>query len=314
MRTYRLKLKPKSSFITPWQADTIFGSLCWIMAWRKGAESLTQFLSEYRKGNPCFILSDGMPGDLLPAPVYLPLILKTDDYQKAKSLKKTAWLRPDEFEMLRKGNFELEGHESIKPFKTFTTLHSSINRLTGTTGDEGSLFELEEYVFDFKAAKADYISVYLKIREGFEDMVMSLFRDLALSGYGAKKSAGKGSFEIMGELVEFKNFDAFKEANAFVTLSNFVPAPDDPADGYYRTMVKYGKLGGEYTFTDNPFKRPIVMITTGSTFLVKETYKPYYGCMIINIAPSRPEIIHYGYAFAVPVSLRLNALEIVNTC
>ncbi len=305
MKTYRLKLKPQSSFLTPWQADTIFGSLCWIIAWRKGADALAQFLNEYKSGNPTFILSDGMPGDLLPAPVHLPLIVKTDDYQKVKSLKKTAWLKPDEFELLRKGQFDLQHHETIKPFKPFTTLHSSINRLTGTTGDEGSLFELEEYALDKNDTKADYLSVYLKIRTGHEDAIMSLFKDLSLSGYGAKKSAGKGNFEIIGGLEEFKGFDVFNEANAFIALSNFVPAPKDPTDGYYKTIVKYGKLGGEYTFSGNPFKKPLMMLTTGSAFRTKESPKPYYGRMVADIAPAMSEVVHYGYAFAVPTTINI---------
>ncbi len=307
MKTYRLKLKPQSSFLTPWQADTIFGSLCWIMAWRKGADALAKFLDEYKNDNPPFVLSDGMPGDLLPAPAYLSLIVKTNDYQKAKSLKKTAWLKPDEFEILREGHFDLDRHESIKPFKPFTTLHSSINRLTGTTGDEGSLFELEEQAFDTEDAKANYLSVYLKIRAGYEDTIMSLFRDLSLSGYGAKKSAGKGSFEIIDGLEPFDTFDGLGNANGFVSLSNFVPSKHDPTEGFYRTIVKYGKLGGEYTFSGNPFKKPLVMLCAGSSFYTQGQVRPYYGRMIESIAPSKPEVVQYGYAFAVPVAIDLGS-------
>lgn len=305
MKTYRLKLKPQSSFLTPLHADTVFGSLCWIMAWRRGKDELAKFLDEYKDGNPAFILSDGMPGDLLPAPIHLPLIVNTDDYQEAKSLKKTAWLKPDEFEMLRRGQFDVRQHENIKPFKPFTTLHSSINRLSGTTGDEGLLFELEEYALNTRESRSDHISIYLKIKDGYEDMVMSLFRDLSLSGYGSKKSVGKGSFDIIGGLDEFKRFEAFDSSNAFISLSNFVPAPDDPTEGYYKTIVKYGKLGGEYTFSGNPFKKPILMLGTGSIFFTNGVLKPYYGRVIECIAPAIPNVVHYGYAFAVPSYLRL---------
>lgn len=92
MKTYRLKLKPKTSFLTPWQADTIFGNLCWIMVWRDGEEALVRFLEEYKNGNPPFVVSDGMPGDFLPAPAHLSLMTKTsetfDEYKKAKDVKK----------------------------------------------------------------------------------------------------------------------------------------------------------------------------------------------------------------------------------
>lgn len=302
MKTYRLKLKPKSSFLTPWQSDTIFGGLCWAMAWRKGKAELAQFLNEYKTGNPAFILSDGMPGDLLPAPAHLSLIVKTDDYQKAKNLKKIAWLKPVDFEMLRKGHFKADLYENIKPFKPFTTMHSSINRITGTTGDDGSLFELLEYNLDAKETNADYLSVYLKIREGYEDTVMSLFSDLSSSGYGAKKSSGKGSFELAGGLEEFNGFSAFSGANAFISLSNFMPAPDDPTEGYYKTLVKYGKLGAEYAFSGTPFKKPLLLLTTGSVFRVN-SIKPFYGQMVKGVVTAICDIVQYGYAFDVPATV-----------
>lgn len=68
-------------------------------------------------------------------------------------------------------------------------------------------------------------------------------------------------------------------------------------------MVKYGKLGGEYTFSRNPFKKPLIMLTAGSVFRVQQSVKPFYGRMIEGIAPSKPEVVHYGYAFSVPIKL-----------
>ncbi len=308
MKTYRLTIKPHSSFLTPWQADTIFGSLCWIMAWREGGNALTEFLLEYKNGNPVFILSDGMPGDLLPAPAHFSLMSpesKTyEDYQERKKLKKISWLTPDQFESIRNGRLGTQPEESIKAFNAFTTLHSSINRISGTTGDEGSLFELEESAL----ASENTISIYLKIKDGWEAKVFSLFKDLSLMGYGKKKSVGKGSFEIIGELEPFNQFSNFDDANGFVSLSNFVPAKNDPTEGFYKMLVKYGKLGGEFTFSKNPFKKPLMMLTTGSAFYVEGNIKPFYGRMVEGLAPAKPEVVQYGYAFAVPIRMEvLNA-------
>ncbi|MEK7846008.1 MAG: hypothetical protein AAB257_03490, partial [Nitrospinota bacterium] len=80
-----------------------------------------------------------------------------------------------------------------------------------------------------------------------------------------------------------------------------VPSKNDPTEGFYKTMVKYGKLGGEFTFSGNPFKKPLVMLTTGSSFYVKGKMKHFYGRMIEKIAPSKTDVVHYGYAFAVPM-------------
>ena len=307
MKTYRLNIKPHSSFLTPWQADTIFGSLCWIMAWREGKDTLAKVLEDYRNGNPLFVLSDGFPADLLPAPAHLSLMTPEgetlEDYQNGKKLKKIAWLTWEEFEFVRNGKINTQFQENPKTFKTFTTLHSSINRITGTTGDEGSLFELEEYAIEANELKTETLSIYLKIKDGWEEKVFSLFKDLSLMGYGRKKSIGKGSFEIIGGLEPFDKFDDFKGENGFISLSNFVPAKNDPTEGFYKTLVKYGKLGGEFTFSKNPFKKPLMMLAAGSSFHVEGNIKPFYGRMVDRVSPAKPEVVHYGYAFSVPICL-----------
>lgn len=82
------------------------------------------------------------------------------------------------FESVRKGNLDITAVKSVKAFKTFTTLHSSINRISGTTGDEGSLFELEEYALEKDQLNAETISIYLKIKDGWEEKVLTLFREM----------------------------------------------------------------------------------------------------------------------------------------
>ena len=304
MKTYLLRIKPHGSFLTPWQADTIFGSLCWVMAWRQGEAILAQFLEDCKNGNPPFVLSDGFPGDRLPAPLHMPLMApkseSLEDYQNAKRLKKVLWLTPKNFESVRNGKMEIQ-FQDVKAFETFTTLHSSINRITGTTGDEGSLFELEEYTLESGGSEIETISIYLKIKDGWEEKVFSLFKDLSLMGYGRKKSIGKGSFEIVGKLEPFNKFDNFNGATGFVSLSNFVPAKNDPTDGFYKTFVKYGKLGGEFTFSGNPFKKPLMMLTAGSCFYEERGIRQFYGRMVEGIAPAKAEVVHYGYAFAAPM-------------
>lgn len=276
------------------------------MAWREGEGALANFLQEYKDGNPSFVLSDGMPGDFLPAPAHMSLMASITesyaDYQSAKKLKKVAWLKPDEFEAVREGAMTIQPKARINPFKAFSTMHSSINRLTGTTGDEGSLFELPEYAL---VANEETISIYLKIRGGEEERTFSLFKDLSRMGYGKKKSIGKGSFEIVGEFEPFEKFDHIDGGNGFISLSNFVPSKDDPTSGFYMTIVKYGKLGGEYAFSEKPFKKPLIMLSAGSAFYVTGAVKPFYGRIVEGIAPAKPAVVQYGYAFAVPVRLAI---------
>ncbi len=303
MKTYRLKIKLLNSFATPWHADTLFGSICWLIAWRYGTETLVNLLKDYIDKEPPFLLSDGFPGDLFPSPVHLPLMFDdaTDynDYRGRKYIKDIAFLDADDFQKIRQGYQTLPHKMESKPFQPVNTIHNSINRMTGTTGDEGSLYEIEEWTLK----NTDTISFYLKIKDGWEERVSGFFHELALSGYGKKKSIGKGSFEVVGEMEPFDAVNDFEGSNGFMALNNFMPSPNDPVDGFYKTTVKYGKLGGEYTFCGNPFKKPLVMISAGSVFRANGEVKDYYGRMVPNVSPVLANVVHYGYAFAVPLKI-----------
>lgn len=90
-----------------------------------------------------------------------------------------------------------------------------------------------------------------------------------------------------------------------MSLSSFCPDETDPTEGLYKTFVKYGKLGEEFTFCGNPFKKPLLMIKPGSAFKTDGKPKEYYGRMVDKIAPAKEsEVIQYAFAFAVPVVFR----------
>ncbi|MFN3467310.1 MAG: type III-A CRISPR-associated RAMP protein Csm4, partial [Candidatus Brocadiales bacterium] len=116
METYRLRLKLVSSFITPWQADTIFGSLCWTFVRHYGAQKLKEFLTLYREGQPPFILSSGFPGNLLPVPLSAHFIFMNhtneppaiEIYEKLKTIKKLPFIKINQFnDILHLRSFEV---------------------------------------------------------------------------------------------------------------------------------------------------------------------------------------------------------------
>jgi len=132
------------------------------------------------------------------------------------------------------------------------------------------------------------------------------------TGYGLKKSSGFGQFEASlltplqrrGEhdvLTDY--FQEPKDANGFITLSNYLPANDDGiTDYYYDYMVKYGKLGEEYSSSGMPFKYPIIFFKEGSCFKT-DTIKEYYGrCTAEGEISNKKEVIQMGIAF----TLRMN--------
>lgn len=291
MRTYKINLKIHGNIMTPFQSDTIFGHLCWVVAHQEGERALEDFLEPFKRGSPPFILSDGFPAQWFPRPMSAEFLAL--DYENKKELKKIEFIDFDAFNSIRFGR-RCKVSASDIPISVVSLPHNTINRLTNTTLSEGGVYNLKEYVIQD-------VTIYCKVvSEDWKERVLKIFKDLSNTGYGRKKSIGKGQFSIR----EVHNFDfpEVKEANGFVTLSNFCPAENDPTEGLYKTFVKYGKLGEEFTFCGNPFKRPLLMIKAGSVFKTGGNPKEFYGRTVQDrISPAKPEVVQYAYAFAVPI-------------
>jgi CRISPR-associated protein Csm4 len=304
MHTYRIDLAVPAGFMTPWQSDTLFGHLCWA-AERQGNfanfQGASGLIGLFCSGKPAFVLSDGFPAGMLPAPVTLKSRLAqtvtgldSSGYALLKQAKKRDYLSLAQFQAFQRGELpDLSGE--AQGFVATTTLHNRINRFTNTTGDSGSLFERDQ-IF----APEGRVQVYASVREGFADDLRLLFELLCRSGFGAKKSSGKGVCSL--EAFEpFDGFDAVERPTGFVTLSHYVPAKEDPTDGSWKTVVKYGKLGEEKTHCGNPFKKPLIMLRPGAVFRATNV-QPYYGRLVENIAYTDPDVVQNGFALAVPIS------------
>lgn len=191
------------------------------------------------------------------------------------------------------GRIRPQIHDGL--FESIITLHNTIDRLTNRTLSEGGFYRLEE-IF------TPNINIYVKVTsEAWKDRVVSLFNDLSKVGYGKKKSIGKGQFSVE-EVIEFR-FPPIEKANGFVTISNFCPAENDPTEGLYKTLLKYGKLSEGFASCGNPFKRPLLMIKTGSVFWTGGQPKEFYGRIVQDgISPAKPEVVQYAYAFTVPLA------------
>ena len=112
-------------------------------------------------------------------------------------------------------------------------------------------------------------------RDGLRILMESL-EMLGRTGFGADVSVGHGGFEIREGPVARDDLDDVSNANGFVALSTYQPHPSDPVDGYWRTIVKYGKMAPE--FHDSVvFKRPQVMLAPGACFRTSGQPRPFYG-------------------------------------
>ena len=292
MKTYKLQLRLKSGTITPFHADTVFGHLCWMVAYQQGDEGVRGFLKPFKVGNPPFLLSDGFPDDYLPKP--LGAQFAVSDVSQLKKYKNINFITLDDFNGFRTAA-KIAPKVIPSPVETRLTPHNSISRSTNSTLPEGGLYSLEEHF-------SPIVSIYLKtISEQWKDKIIQLFTDLSMSGYGRKKSIGKGDFTVES-CEEFNGFPEIAGADGFVALSHFCPAESDPTDGMYKIFNKYGKLGDRFTFCGNAFKRPLVMFRPGAIFRTGTRPHDHYGRLIDeSIAPAKPEVIQYAYAFAIPI-------------
>ncbi len=327
---HRLRLQPHSATLSPWQADTLFGHLCWEAFFKDGAKGLADFLAPFHAGTPPFVLSDGFPDDKFPRPLVPPQrwvhASKAESEQamaNAKKDKGIAWLTQTQFEqMLRSESPQLSGDPTLFASPRLV-LKNQINRLTGTTAgaeddeEAGNLYsetELRQYrtVRDEQTNRDKHVPVPVTIylwaeSQAKADEAKVWFDSLARGGYGKKKSVGYGRFDVLG--MDSVTLTTPDDANAFVALANFVPAATDPVDGYYKTLVKYGKLGEAAVLNGaalSPYKIPLVMLTAGSTFRSKLP-RNFVGRLVSNIHRENSTIVQGAFAPVVP--MRLPAAE-----
>ncbi|MFH0775903.1 MAG: hypothetical protein V2A53_10560 [bacterium] len=355
MNEFRVRLKLLSSVATPFQADTIFGHLCWAYRYTKGESALMGLLDN---PIPPLLVSNGFPDGFLPMPSlrqisYKELKALSERYYPDKvkgmavirGLFQRRWLSVPVWEMVKDNlsqrllaekclkmeicpkTFDLRDKrctlslekcpqlslqeltlrdknaciEKEENEKEETILRTSIDRLTGQA-KKGRLYETKEGFYQPEAR----LAIFIKTRDLTLEDIRELFGCIAMNGYGKDKSTGKGRVS----LVDVRNALALPVAdkpNAFVTLSSYVPQKNDSIEGYYRTIVKYGKLGEEHASSQliSPFKKPLLMFSAGSIFKLKGSpINDWYGGLVSDIHYKEAGIKQYGYAF--PIGVRIN--------
>lgn len=302
MKTVRIKLKPLGSFLTDWSSDTITGALLWVYARRFGAVALGQLISAFLKNEPPFILSSGFPGDLLPRP-FIPQpsqqVTTLKQIEEGKKLKKSHWVSLGMFNNLRHGQMH-KPEEISKPLWTEVVMHNQVSRISGSTGEGGELYPVDEQFLDVGYYR--HISVYAHVRPDWSDLLTEMFSDLGHTGLGARSSTGKGAFTVE-EVAVFNGFSDPPEINGYILLGNIVPKTTDPARGYFKVTIKRGKLGEEYAKLPNPFKKPLVMLVPGSVLYSTTSLAGWLGRFVEDIAPAAPQVVHCGMAMIIPAWL-----------
>lgn len=146
------------------------------------------------------------------------------------------------------------------------------------------------------------LTLYTFVVEEWIEPLRQLLIDLGRNGLGARASIGRGHFEVVsGE--PFEGFTSVPEANGFITLGHMIPAAGDPIRGYYKTLVKRGRLGEDRSHWPRVFKKPLVFLQPGSAFYESQTRRMFAGRMVTSVVPEIEDVVHCGIAMVLPVRL-----------
>jgi CRISPR-associated protein Csm4 len=273
MKLIRFRLKPKTAWMgpSPWQADTIAGLLAVVYARATTPERAAEDLIEpWRRGEPTLVVSDAFPGDLLPAPANL-ATLGDAPAEPGKKDRRPRWLNRTEF-----GSVQLAKPpfvpERDKPFREVVRMRNVIDRVVNSTGESGNLYEAAGEMLRYD----EYLTIYARVEEGREQWAAGLFGLLAESGYGADAPVGAGEVEMVGGPEAVTELEPADATGGWVSLSTFQPAKADPTEGYWRSFVKYGKLGPDFA-VGSVFKYPQWMLRAGACFRDEGPRREWYG-------------------------------------
>jgi CRISPR-associated protein Csm4 len=316
MKLVRFRLIPKGSWRTPWDADTLMSMLATAGARAHGSAWLEgELLAPWLCGRPPFVVSDACPQDLLPAPAFLPLLTWPDE--KRKRVKKAAFLTGEQFAALQHAEQpvlpETTGAESgfaasAACIRSEVRLRNTLDRLTNTTGNAGSLYPLSAMSL---ANEFTYLSIYARVAPGKEELLRDLLGLLSEMGFGADASVGSGHFDVVGKWDDAMQLEEVQGADSWISLSTFQPAPADPVAGYWQSFVKYGKLGPDFG-VEQVFKRPQWMLRAGACFRSPESVRDWYGRLVSTEELLPPDTVeklaargirpvHPAFALAVPM-------------
>ena len=280
MSTWKAEIKLKSRLVTPLFGDTLFGHIVWGIARHMGEEAVTHFLDEF-EATP-FVVSSAFPHDFLPKPLLIQELPENIPYQDIKNLKKIRYIpaslvlkgEPITYEKILEGN-----KQNNIEFNEFYRMHNTCNRLEGGTVEGTGLYEIEETWY---CSSQSYPLFDFYIVSQISESEIKKYLTWAFeAGYGADASTGAGNIELATlKQVSFPEIGSRAMAlGPFCVLKDSYTRLDLLAD----VFVRRGKLGVEFSQYMNPFKKPIVFYTEGSTFNWDSNRPCYIGALLKNI-------------------------------
>jgi CRISPR-associated protein Csm4 len=342
LKIYRIKIKPLSGFGTPLKGDTLFGHFCWqiINDEKLCGKSLEVLLENYQE-SPFIVFSSAYPifnienkiyyafktPDMPPDKIFDLPEDKRERIKKRKEFKAKKWMliKEDEKFISFKGleffsdkelidkaalNVSKEllkrlRYEGSKQFiRFFNQAHNTINRITGTTGEDRFAPFVEEQMVYYPETE---LALFIGIEESLLNIeqVLSGLRRIGECGFGKDASSGLGKFKVSKEEeIDLKSIGS-ELPNGCYTLSPCVPEKNVYSDMFFMPFTRYGKHGDVLAKSGNPFKNPVIMADEGAVFLPKskEVFnKPYIGQAVKKLSKAEPKTVVQGYSLYIPVN------------
>lgn len=343
MKTYIVTIKPCSGFGTPIKGDTLFGNICWQIAYHEGLweTSLEKLLENY-ESDPFLVVSSAYPklkdGFALKKPD-LPLdnlfdfvnMEIAERIKKRKEFKQKQWmvvsknkplsnLKADELYFNEKQlidklsiakNLELEQKRGKKKVESFiynyTQSHNTINRLSGTTGEgQFAPYEVNQFVY-FPEME---LVIFVGLREDIRiEQVVAALKCVGETGFGKDASTGLGRFSVENyEETELHSFGS-QSPNALYTLAPTVPEKDVFRQIFFTPFTRFGRHGDILARSGNPFKNPVIMADEGAVLIPSDNNifnKLYIGTAVKNVSKCQPNSVVQGYSLYIPVKIEVS--------
>lgn len=315
-------LTPRGAFRNELHSDTLFGLICWGIRQVYSEAVLEELLAAFASGEPPFVLSSAFPyrqeeGEAkhyLPRPLLEAESVRQDRQERSpkaqrqeadqrKRFKKVHWLPAEHFNEMLLGRLSPDTYyrsqvwQDVKApaIEPFDRLQNRIDRLSGRTDGDGTLYSLPAY-------QVHGGGLYFLVDGEGVDRVEGALRFLADFGLGGRNSTGLGQFSVQVE--ERTVLACPDEADRFVTLSLYHPTKKEAAQWAqagcaYELMLRKGKIGGHFLRLGDFWKRSVMMFAPGSTFplLPRQTT---YGCNPIVKSRNAElpfDVQQMGYAF-----------------
>ena len=302
-------IKPLSTF-PKIHSDTLFGAITSAIN-ELYSDIVDDMITEFEVGRPPFLISSAFPvifnGDEK-IRFYPKIIMESDlsdiDAKIIKDYKKVQYLEENIFYGLING--EITENDILKDYNKyyrFSNLlisekpdveigfgenilpNNSVNRLVNDTK-----------IFYSQGDSYKNIGLFFIVQifdEKYENILKAVMKFLKDRGFGRDISTGKGHFDY--EIDENYLLKDDSDDNMFVTLSRYIPAPDDLKRineySYYEISSKRGRdKSGE-------IRKQVRFFKEGSIF---PNYQMTYGNIVKsgNVNPS----VEYGYAFPIRFS------------